>query len=61
MITLQPDCIIELTVITLDGKRLIVRGILDSPIRLRSSVVDVQALPTTPESPTPPRRRIEGE
>lgn len=37
--TVEDGTVIEITVLGLDGRRLLIRGITDGPIRLRSAAV----------------------
>jgi len=44
----EAGSIVELTVLALDGRRLLVRGILDSPLRFASAVVIFEPAPLQP-------------
>lgn len=62
--TIEGGCVVEFTVLGLDGRRLLVRGITDGPIRLHSAVV--MAEPVAPpdgtvvvSNPKPTRKRLQ--
>lgn len=48
--TVEDGCMIEFVILTLDGKRIAVRGVVEGLIRLRSVVLQVSRAPAAEAS-----------